>query len=172
MSKSSKREPSTVALQCVSQLPNIPSASMFKKWLQAAMAAINQPAQITVRIVNAAEARNLNSAFRGKDYATNVLTFVYHEKNAPLLMGDIVLCAPVVAREAKAQKKLLKNHYAHLTVHGVLHLAGLDHETTREAVVMESTEIKILATLGIGNPYDESFDIKPEAVLAAPSAVK
>ncbi len=172
MSKSTKRVVSTVAVQCVSQLSNIPSATMFKKWVQAATATVNKPVEITVRIVNAAEARNLNSAFRGKDYAANVLTFVYHENSAPILMGDIVLCAPVVAREAKAQKKLLKNHYAHLTIHGVLHLAGRDHETAREAAVMESIEIKLLATLGIGNPYDETFDINSEAVLAAPSTVK
>ena len=159
MSKSTKQAVSTVAVQCVSQLPNIPRATMFKKWVQAAIAAVNKSAEITVRIVNAAEARNLNSAFRGKDYATNVLTFVYHENSAPILMGDIVLCAPVVAREAKAQKKLFINHYAHLTIHGVLHLAGFDHETASDAVVMESTETKILAALGIGNPYDETFDI-------------
>ena len=107
-----------------------------------------------MRIVNAAEGRNLNSAFRGKDYATNVLTFVYHEKKSSMLMGDLVLCAPVVAREAREQGKILAAHYAHLTVHGVLHLAGFDHESEKDAKVMEAREAKVLAALGYANPYE------------------
>jgi probable rRNA maturation factor len=142
-----------LTIQRVSLLTNIPTDREFKKWISAACAAINQPTEITLRIVNAAEGRNLNSAFRGKDYATNVLTFVYHEKKSPVLQGDIILCAQIVAQEARAQQKILAHHYAHLTIHGMLHMAGMDHETSREANKMEALEIKILASLGIENPY-------------------
>lgn len=144
-----------LAIQRISALPNIPTNRQFKKWIAAAMAVIDQPAEITLRLVNATEGRNLNSAYRGKDYATNVLTFVYHEKKAPVLMGDLVLCVPIVAREARLQQKLLQNHYAHLTVHGLLHLAGMDHIKIRDAARMEACEIAILARLGIANPYLE-----------------
>lgn len=137
-------------IQHVSCLPNIPDARAFRKWIAAAL---DRDAELALRIVNAAEGRNLNSAFRGKDYATNVLTFVYHEHKAKTLLGDIVLCAPIVAREAREQGKPLAAHYAHLTVHGVLHLAGLDHETEKEATVMEAREVKILAALGYPDPY-------------------
>jgi len=119
-------------VQPVSRLPHIPSARQFKRWLDAALAASNRTAEVTLRIVNASEARNLNSAFRGKDYATNVLTFVYHDATATQLMGDIILCAQIVAREAKQQGKALADHYAHLTIHGALHLAGMDHEKPRD----------------------------------------
>jgi probable rRNA maturation factor len=142
-----------LTIQRVSLRANIPTDRQFKKWISAACAAINQPSEITLRIVNAAEGRNLNSAFRGKDYATNVLTFVYHEKKSPVLQGDIILCAQIVAQEARAQQKILAHHYAHLTIHGMLHMAGMDHETSREANKMEALEIKILASLGIENPY-------------------
>ena len=143
----------SLTIQRISQRANIPSDRHFKKWIQAALAHVNKPAEITLRIVNAAEGRNLNSAFRSKDYATNILTFVYHEKKSPLLMGDLVLCAPVVSQEANAQKKLLQDHYAHMTIHGVLHLAGMDHEKPQQAAKMERLEIKILRELGISNPY-------------------
>jgi probable rRNA maturation factor len=145
-----------LTIQRASRLAHIPTNAAFKKWVNAALATIDKPAEITLRIVNAAEGRNLNSAFRGKDYATNVLTFVYHEKKSPTLLGDLVLCVPVIAQEAKAQGKLLQHHYAHLTIHGVLHLAGLDHQTPRQALRMEASEIKILSTLGIDNPYIEA----------------
>ena len=103
-------------------------------------------------MVDRAEGRALNRDFRGKDYATNVLTFVYDEANGALV-GDMVLCAPVVASEAKTQRKVLQDHYAHLVVHGTLHLQGFDHENDREANVMESCEIKILSRMKISNPY-------------------
>lgn len=139
-----------IDVQIVSRLRGIPVAPHFRKWLKVAIPA---SAELTLRVVNAAEGRRLNNTFRGKDYATNVLTFVYHEADAKTLLGDIVLCAPVVAREAREQGKLLDAHYAHMSVHGALHLAGMDHETARDAKIMEAREIGILKKLSFGNPY-------------------
>ena len=114
--------------------------------------ALSEDAEITVRIVNAAEGQALNHSFRHKDYATNVLTFDYAQ--APMVIADIVLCAPVVAEEAKAQGKTLQAHYAHLLVHGTLHAQGWDHETSaKDAQEMEAYEVDILAQLGFKNPY-------------------
>ena len=114
--------------------------------------ALESPGEITVRIVDAEEGQQLNREFRGKDYATNVLTFNYTQR--PLVTADLVLCAPVVAREAKEQRKTLAAHYAHLLVHGTLHAQGWDHEMGEaEAQAMEAREITILAGLGIGSPY-------------------
>jgi probable rRNA maturation factor len=113
---------------------------------------LDADAEITVRIVNAEEGRALNSSYRGKDYATNVLTFDYAQ--SPVVMADLVLCAPVVAQEAKEQGKTLAAHYAHLLVHGTLHAQGWDHETSlKDAHAMEAHEITVLSGLGFDNPY-------------------
>ncbi|MGJ7522880.1 rRNA maturation RNase YbeY [Variovorax sp. LT1P1] len=114
--------------------------------------ALDIDGEITVRIVDAEEGQQLNREFRGKDYATNVLTFDYAQ--APVVMADLVLCAPVVAREAKENRKTLADHYAHLLVHGTLHAQGWDHETSEaDADEMEAYEIEILAEMGIRSPY-------------------
>ena len=113
--------------------------------------ALDIDGEITVRIVDAEEGQQLNREFRGKDYATNVLTFDYAQ--SPVVMADLVLCAPVVAREAKENRKTLADHYAHLLVHGTLHAQGWDHETSEaDADEMEAYEIEILAGLGIRSP--------------------
>lgn len=114
--------------------------------------ALNAPAEMTVRIVGEAEGRALNLQYRGKDYATNVLTFDYTRE--PVVAADLVLCGPVVAREAREQHKTLQAHYAHLLVHGTLHAQGYDHETNeRDALEMEALEILLLGALGFANPY-------------------
>jgi probable rRNA maturation factor len=118
--------------------------------------ALSDDAEITVRIVNAEEGQRLNKAFRKKDYPTNVLTFEYAQatEESPWVLADLVLCAPVVAQEAKAQGKTLQAHYAHLLVHGTLHAQGWDHETSaKDAREMEAYEVDILAELGFKNPY-------------------
>jgi probable rRNA maturation factor len=118
------------------------------RWIRAAL---QSPGEITVRIVDAEEGRALNRDFRGKDYATNVLTFDYtHE---PVVHADLILCAPVVEAEARQQKITLEAHYAHLLVHGTLHAQGHDHEDDDEAREMEAQETAILATLGYADPY-------------------
>jgi probable rRNA maturation factor len=119
-----------------------------QRWVRAALA---RPGQVTVRIVGEDEGRALNRDYRGQDHATNVLTFDYaHE---PVVAADLVLCAPVVAREARAQRLPLPAHYAHLLVHGTLHAQGFEHEDEAQAAVMESRESEILLALGFSDPY-------------------
>jgi probable rRNA maturation factor len=138
------------SLQVATDATNVPSLSQFKRWIRASL---RVDTSLTIRIVDADEGRQLNASYRGKDYATNVLTFPLAEE--PYLMGDIVICAPVIAREAQEQGKPLLAHYAHMTVHGVLHMHGYDHEVEAQAALMEAMEIAILQKLGFPNPYAE-----------------
>ncbi|HMB55948.1 MAG TPA: rRNA maturation RNase YbeY [Arenimonas sp.] len=135
----------------------LPAAVSFKRWAAAACAGRIRKADLAIRLVDTKEGRSLNRHYRGKDYATNVLSFPAElpEGVTLPLLGDLVICAPVVAREAREQGKLLAAHYAHLTIHGVLHLLGLDHEDDREAEAMELLERQILAGMGIDDPYSE-----------------
>ncbi|MSP85911.1 MAG: rRNA maturation RNase YbeY [Methylotenera sp.] len=137
-----------IIVQYAAEGSNFPTPSQFRRW---AKAAINVDTEVAIRIVDEAEGRALNNTYRAKDYATNVLTFPLTE--VPHLIGDIIICAPVVAAEALAQNKPLEAHYAHLTVHGVLHLHGYDHEINAEAELMESLETAIITKLGYANPY-------------------
>lgn len=127
---------------------SIPTRPKFRRWVKAALA---RDAEITLRLVDEEEGRALNRDYRGKDYATNVLTFVYDD--LPHLAGDIVICPAVVEREAAQQNKSPEAHYAHLVVHGVLHLHGYDHEDDAQAVEMERLETQIVTKLGYPDPY-------------------
>lgn len=118
------------------------------RWIRSAL---EVPARIAVRVVDEAEGRALNRDYRRKDYATNVLTFEY--ESAPMVVADLVLCAPVIEREASAQHKSVEDHYAHLLVHGTLHAQGWDHGRPEEARRMEDRETALLASLGIAGPY-------------------
>jgi len=129
-----------------------PSAALLRHF---ALAAVPARAEVTLRVVGAREAKNLNKKFRRKTHSTNVLSFPYGGGS-----GDVVLCHPVIAREARQQGKSLRAHYAHLVVHGVLHLRGHDHRARRDAARMESAEIRLLRRLGFSDPY------------AGPAAVK
>lgn len=134
-----------------SRLKETITRSKLRRWIQAALFA---PAELTVRFVDADEGQALNREYRGKDYATNVLTFAYTEnEESEVTQADIILCTDVLEREATEQKKSVESHAAHLVVHGVLHAQGYDHDNDEEAAEMEGLEIEILATLGEPNPY-------------------
>jgi probable rRNA maturation factor len=126
----------------------LPTLAALRRW---ARAALMRDAAVTLRFVGTREAQTLNAVFRGKDHATNVLTFVYDDGDG--LAGDIVLCTPVLRREAREQGKTYLEHCAHLVVHGMLHLQGYDHDQPRAARAMERRETAILASLGVPDPY-------------------
>ncbi len=139
-----------LTVQTAVNSPGLPTTRRLRRWLSAAL---GQSAAITVRFVGIAEGRELNRAYRGRDYATNVLSFGYAGGRGRALEGDLVLCAPVLRREARAQRKPLAAHVAHLAVHGALHLQGYNHASPRAAARMESLETRILAKLGFPDPY-------------------
>jgi len=140
----------SLAVQFASEADELPSRAQIRRWV---VAALEHNAEITVRIVDAEEAQALNQDYRHKGYVPNVLTFEYGEIAPGVLGGDVVICAPVVEREAREQGKPLQHHYAHMTVHGVLHLQGYDHLDPADADIMESREAVILKRFRIPNPY-------------------
>lgn len=145
----------SLSVQFASDADALPSRAQVRRWVAAAL---EHPAEISVRIVDAEEAQALNRDYRDKTYVPNVLTFEYgeighDESGRGVLGGDVVVCAPVVEREAREQDKPAKHHYAHMTIHGVLHLQGYDHIDPAEAEIMESREIAILKQFHIPNPY-------------------
>lgn len=147
----------SLTVQRATRLPGLPSAARIRKWVLAALvgADYRRAAELNVRLVNAAEGRRLNHRWRGKDCATNVLSFpAAVPEGVPVrLLGDLVICAPVVRREVQEQGKGLEAHWAHLVIHGVLHLLGYDHEAPDEARTMEALEVSVLAALGYPDPY-------------------
>lgn len=140
----------SLAVQYASDAPDIPTRAQFRRWAKASLLG---DVSLTLRIVDEAEGRELNKAYRGKDYATNVLTFVLDDEP---LYGDVIICAPVVAREAREQRKELLAHYAHMTIHALLHLQGYDHENDDDAAEMEALETKLMLELRYPDPYLES----------------
>jgi probable rRNA maturation factor len=142
-----------LSVQYATRARVVPSEKDFQRWVEAA---IQDDARVTVRLVGLTEGRALNRDYRGRDYATNVLTFVLQD--GPPYDGDLALCAPVVSREAREQGKDVTAHYAHLTVHGVLHLQGYEHEREPEALAMEKLETQILERLGYPDPYAPHTD--------------
>jgi probable rRNA maturation factor len=142
-----------LAVQYAVDRGGLPGRAQFRRWAGAALA---HDAVATLRVVDEDEGRALNRDYRHKDYATNVLTFEYgpdETLDAAPMTGDVILCAPVVAREAAEQGKSLEAHYAHLVVHGMLHLQGYDHEDDTEAAVMEALETFVMIRLGYPDPY-------------------
>lgn len=152
-----------IDLQLASAASELPAEADFVRWAETALreAGESRPVEITVRLVDAEESQALNREYRGKDKPTNVLSFSadlpdFLREELPLLpLGDIVICVPVLARESQEQGKPLREHWAHLTVHGVLHLLGFDHIEDGDAAVMEAHEIAALQQLGIANPYTD-----------------
>ena len=143
-----------VDVQNATTFKPLPDDAQFSRWVETALRGKSE-AELTLRLVDRDESRDLNSRYRGKDQATNVLSFPAElppDLEIPLL-GDVVICAPLVSEESEVQDKSLAAHWAHLVIHGVLHLLGHDHQDECEAVEMEAIEVELLASLGFGNPY-------------------
>jgi probable rRNA maturation factor len=143
-------------IQKAADFKSLPDNSLMIKWAEQALDPEHSEAEVTLRVVDLEEGRELNQEWRKKNYATNVLSFPIGEpiEQAPNLLGDIVICAPIVEKEAKEQGKSSEAHWAHLIIHGILHLQGYDHESDEEAKIMESKEINILEIIGYTNPYE------------------
>ena len=148
-------------VQRFSTSDNLPGDEQFQLWVEAALAGKSEDFTLAIRVVDEQEARRYNCEYRDKDYATNVLSFPQElpeglpEQIRQAQLGDLLICAPVVAREAKQQCRSQVDHWAHLTIHGVLHLLGYDHEQQADAILMETLETEILANLGISDPYQD-----------------
>jgi len=152
-----------VIVQRVVAAKSLPSVIKLKRWAIAALTEKIDSAEMTIRIVDKSEITDLNSTYRHKHKPTNVLSFPFDmpdECDEIRMLGDIVICADVIQEEAQAQQKTLEAHWAHMVIHGTLHLLGYDHERNEDAEIMESEEIKILHQLGFANPYLETGEQK------------
>jgi probable rRNA maturation factor len=146
-------------LQLAYDRPPLPSAEQFQHWVEQALAGRREQAELTIRVVDTDESQQLNHQYRGLDKPTNVLSFPFEAPagiELPLL-GDLVICAPVVAAEAEQQHKPLEHHWAHMVIHGTLHLLGYDHIVEADATEMETLEAQLLAQLGIADPYQDDL---------------
>ncbi|WDE10494.1 rRNA maturation RNase YbeY [Thalassomonas haliotis] len=143
-------------LQLASEATDIPEQALFQAWVEQILGRFEKDFELTIRVVDSSESRQLNHQYRGKDKATNVLSFPFEvpEGIALNLLGDLVICTDVVRLEASEQNKTLTAHWAHMVTHGCLHLLGYDHINDNEAIEMESLETEILAELGFNNPYE------------------
>ena len=155
----------TVDMQIASDAGDLPDEEQLHRWIVSALQAVKVndagDFEISVRVVNEDESRDLNSRYRQQDKATNVLSFQFDgldglPEEAIQSLGDLVICAPVVAREASQQNKAVLDHWAHMVIHGTLHLLGYNHEDDAQAAIMEALEINILRKFGIENPYRET----------------
>jgi len=146
-----------LAVQRVSAVPGQPGDDQFQRWAEAVLQERREPAELTLRLVDDEESRRLNRQYRGKDRPTNVLSFPFQVPSEvpSALLGDLLICAPLVAREADEQGKVAEAHWAHMTVHGILHLLGYDHQDEQQAAEMEAREAAILTGLGYGDPYGQ-----------------
>ena len=143
-----------LGVQLPASAAGVPSRAALRRWVRTSLAGRCEQADITLRVVEEAESRSLNRDYRGVDRPTNVLSFSYDPPpGSRALVGDLVICAPVVAHEAEEQRKPLESHWAHLVVHGTLHLLGYDHQNDEQAGAMEALEVQVLAELGIADPY-------------------
>jgi len=146
-------------LQIASTQSHIPKAFLFQSWINEALNAHPEPVQVCIRVVDEEESRKLNDEYRGKNKPTNILSFPYKadtiNTDEAHLIGDILICAPLVKQEAKEQEKDLEAHWAHLVIHGILHLIGFDHENEEDRKKMELAEIECLKKLNYPNPYGD-----------------
>ncbi|MGZ4958065.1 MAG: rRNA maturation RNase YbeY [Methylomonas sp.] len=144
-------------IQIATEATDYPGEDRFQEWVDAALASRDEDAEITIRLVDEAESAELNQQYRHKQGPTNILSFPFEAPDGMELdlLGDLVICAPVIAKEALEQHKQTLHHWAHITIHGVLHLLGYDHIEDRDAEQMEALEIEILSKLNIANPYLE-----------------
>lgn len=154
--KTTAKNKHTIVLQNKSRSKTVPSRNAFQRWINCALAQFKMDSEITIRIVDTAESAKLNKTYRNKAGATNILSFPFEappDIQLPIL-GDLVICAPLIFKEAKEQNKPLLAHWAHITIHGALHLLGYDHIKNKDAKIMENLEIKLLKQLGYKNPYE------------------
>jgi len=149
-----KQKQNNITIQNTTRYKKIPSRYYFQRWVNLALAGQRERTEITIRLVDEAESAKLNQAYRRKTGPTNILSFPFEAPVSTPVLGDLVICVPIIIKEAKEQNKPLLAHWAHLVIHGILHLLGYDHIKNKDAVIMENIEISLLQQLGYANPYE------------------